>query len=285
MAGAGSILGNEVLRLEDPTLLTGEGKYVDDLVETGMLHVALVRSHVAHGTISSVDVSGASSMPGVIAVFHAGNDLGLPAMQGFAMLPPDYNRPIFARERVRFVGDVIAAVVAESQAQADDAAQAGGHRHRSVAGRPHRRRGAGARCPSVVPRDRLERLLRHRVRQGRRRSVRGRRRGRRGHDGQSASGRRADGEQRRRRRSRRRRPHDVGVAPGAALDPWRLRPDARPRPRSAANRLSVGRWRVRSEGRQLRRAPDRCEGGDDPRQAGEVGREPLRGHGLAGARP
>ena len=123
MAGSGSILGNEVLRLEDPTLLTGEGKYVDDLTEAGMLYVALVRSQVAHGTISSVDISDAASMPGVVAVFHAGNDLGLPAMQGFAMLPPDYNRPIFASERVRFVGDVIAAVVAESQAQADDATE------------------------------------------------------------------------------------------------------------------------------------------------------------------
>ena len=52
MAGSGSILGNPVVRLEDPTLLTGEGKYVDDLVETGMLYVALVRSSVAHGTIT-----------------------------------------------------------------------------------------------------------------------------------------------------------------------------------------------------------------------------------------
>ena len=48
MAASGSILGNAVLRLEDPTLLTGEGKYVDDLVEPGMLHVAFVRSTVAH---------------------------------------------------------------------------------------------------------------------------------------------------------------------------------------------------------------------------------------------
>ena len=123
MARSGSILGNEVLRMEDPTLLTGEGKYVDDLVETGMLYVALVRSIVAHGTITSVDIGDAASMPGVVAVFHAGNDLGMPAMQGFAMLPPDYNRPIFASERVRFVGDVIAAVIAQSQAQANDAAQ------------------------------------------------------------------------------------------------------------------------------------------------------------------
>ena len=123
MAASGSILGNAVLRLEDPTLLTGAGKYVDDLVETGMLYLALVRSPVAHGIVTSVDLGDASSMPGVIAVFHAGNDLGMPAMQGFPMLPPDYNRPIFAADRVRFVGDIIAAVVAESQAQANDAAE------------------------------------------------------------------------------------------------------------------------------------------------------------------
>jgi carbon-monoxide dehydrogenase large subunit len=123
MAGSGSILGNAVLRLEDPTLLTGDGKYVDDLVENGMLYVGLVRSPVAHGTIRSVDLGDADTMPGVVAVFHAGNDLGMPAMQGFPMLPPDFNRPIFAGERVRFVGDVIAAVIAESQAQANDAAE------------------------------------------------------------------------------------------------------------------------------------------------------------------
>lgn len=123
MAGSGSILGNAVLRLEDPTLLTGAGKYVDDLVETGMLHVSLVRSPVAHGTIDAVHLGDAASMPGVVAVYHAGNDLGMPAMQGFAMMPPDFNRPIFAADRVRFVGDVIAAVVAETRAQADDAAE------------------------------------------------------------------------------------------------------------------------------------------------------------------
>ncbi len=124
MAGSGSILGNAVQRLEDPTLLTGDGKYVDDLVETGMLHVAFVRSPVAHGTIGSIDVSGAESMPGVVAVYHAGgDDLGLPSFQGFPMLPDSFNRPIFASERVRFVGDVVAAVVAESAAQAADAAQ------------------------------------------------------------------------------------------------------------------------------------------------------------------
>ncbi len=70
MAGSGSIFGNAVQRLEDPTLLTGEGKYVDDLVETGMLHVHFVRSAVAHGDILSVDTSDAESMPGVVAIYR-----------------------------------------------------------------------------------------------------------------------------------------------------------------------------------------------------------------------
>ena len=123
MAGSGSILGNSVLRMEDPTLLTGDGKYVDDLPETGMLHVALVRSPVAHGTIGSVDIGDAGSMPGVVAVYHAGNDMGLAPVQGFPMMPPDFNRPVFAADKVRFVGDIIAAVVAETPGQAVDAAQ------------------------------------------------------------------------------------------------------------------------------------------------------------------
>jgi carbon-monoxide dehydrogenase large subunit len=124
MAGAGSILGNAVLRLEDPTLLEGKGKYVDDLVEPGTLFVSYARSSVAHGNVVSVDVSEAESMPGVVAVYHAGNDLGLPSFQGFPMLPDTFNRPVFAKDRVRFVGDIIAAVVAESKAQAADAADA-----------------------------------------------------------------------------------------------------------------------------------------------------------------
>ncbi len=122
---SGSILGNRVVRLEDPTLLTGAGKYVDDLVANGTTHVAFVRSPVAHGAIRSVDVEDARSMPGVLAVYHAGgDDLGLAPFQGFPMLPETFNRPVFARDTVRFVGDVIAAVVAETAAQAEDAAGA-----------------------------------------------------------------------------------------------------------------------------------------------------------------
>ena len=123
MPTSGSILGNPVRRLEDPTLLTGEGKYVDDLVEPGMLHVALVRSTFAHANVVSVDDSEATSMPGVVAVYHArGDDLGLAPLQQFVMMPATLNRPVFAT-RARFVGDVVAAVVAETRAQAVDAAE------------------------------------------------------------------------------------------------------------------------------------------------------------------
>ncbi|HKA03020.1 MAG TPA: xanthine dehydrogenase family protein molybdopterin-binding subunit [Acidimicrobiales bacterium] len=123
MAAAGSILGNAVLRLEDPTLLTGEGKYVDDIVEPGTLHLAFVRSSVAHAEVTSVDAREAQKMPGVVAVYHAGgDDLGLAPLQQFPMMPASLNRPIFATDRVRFVGDIVAAIVAESREEAVDAA-------------------------------------------------------------------------------------------------------------------------------------------------------------------
>ena len=125
MHEAGSILGNAVIRLEDPALLTGAGKYLDDLDCPGAAHVAFVRSQMAHGTVRSVDVEAARAMPGVLAVYSAaGDDLGLAPFQGFPMLPEGFNRPVFAGDRVRFVGDIVAAVVAETDAQAVDAAEA-----------------------------------------------------------------------------------------------------------------------------------------------------------------
>jgi carbon-monoxide dehydrogenase large subunit len=121
---AGSILGNPVQRLEDPALLTGSAKYLDDLAAQGALHVMFVRSTVAHGTVRSVDVSEAEAMPGVVAVYHGGNDLGLAPFQSLPMIPDTFNRPVFARSTVRFVGDIVAAVVAETRAQAVDATEA-----------------------------------------------------------------------------------------------------------------------------------------------------------------
>ena len=122
MALQGSILGHSVKRKEDPGILTGVTEYFDDLKIPGMAHVAFVRSTVAHATLESVDISEALDMPGVVAVYTAEN-LELADAHLFVMLPPTMNRPPLAKGKVRFVGDIFAAVVAETKAQAVDAAE------------------------------------------------------------------------------------------------------------------------------------------------------------------
>jgi len=121
-----SVLGHRIDRLEDPPLLTGAATYLADLSPEGMLHAVFVRSTVAHGVLRGTDVADARSQPGVVAVFVAA-DLGLgdlpewPRPDG----PPraEVARPCLATERVRFVGEAVAVVVAESAAAAVDAAE------------------------------------------------------------------------------------------------------------------------------------------------------------------
>ena len=122
MATSGSILGNPVQRVEDPRILLGEAKYFDDLDPEGCAHIVFVRSTMAHARITGVDTSEAEGMPGVLAV-HTKDTLELPSQQGFVMLDAVFNRPPLADGVVRFVGDIVAAVVAESRAQAVDAAE------------------------------------------------------------------------------------------------------------------------------------------------------------------
>src|SRR4029077_20435590 len=122
MPTSGSILGNAVLRKEDPAILDGSARYFDDLVVEGLVNVVFVRSTVAHATVVSIDVDDARTAPGVLAVYTAA-DLELEPVQGFVMLPPIFSRPPLATDRVRFVGDVVAAVVAETRAEAVDAAE------------------------------------------------------------------------------------------------------------------------------------------------------------------
>jgi aerobic carbon-monoxide dehydrogenase large subunit len=119
---SGSILGNPVRRTEDPRILRGDAGYFDDLEVQGLHHVAFVRSTIAHARIESVDTGEAAAMPGVVAVYTAG-DLDLEPHQGFAMVPAELARPPLARDVVRFVGDIVAVVVAETRAQAVDAAE------------------------------------------------------------------------------------------------------------------------------------------------------------------
>ncbi len=119
----GSILGNRVIRTEDPGLLTGANKYLADLPLDHPLHAVFVRSDLAHGMIRSIDVDEARSMPGVVEVWTA-VDLGIDPHHGFAKIHEHFARPPLAADRVRFVGEAIAVVFAETQAQGVDAAQA-----------------------------------------------------------------------------------------------------------------------------------------------------------------
>jgi len=122
VATSGSILGNPVRRTEDPRILRGDADYFDDLPVEGMLHVAFVRSTIAHARIESIDTTEAAGMPGVVAVYTA-DDLDLAPQQGMPLLPAELSRPPLARDVVRFVGDIVAAVVAETRAEAVDAAE------------------------------------------------------------------------------------------------------------------------------------------------------------------
>lgn len=119
-------LGESVRRIEDDRLITGRGRYVDDVKLAGMLHVSLVRSPHAHAIIKNIDVSEAAAVPGVETIF-TGADLqeqlgSLPAGWTIKdMVAPPH--PPIAFEKVRVVGDAVAAVVATSPAIAADAAQ------------------------------------------------------------------------------------------------------------------------------------------------------------------
>lgn len=118
-----SILGNRVVRREDPALLTIGGTYVDDIVSTGAAHVVFVRSTIAHGEIVSIDTSEARSAPGVLDVVTA-DDITLGSVVPLALINASFARPLLARGRVRYVGEPIVAVVAESRRAAVDAAEA-----------------------------------------------------------------------------------------------------------------------------------------------------------------
>jgi carbon-monoxide dehydrogenase large subunit len=121
-----SVLGHRVERREDPPLLTGEAGFMADIVVPGMLHAVFVRSYAAHGELRGVDVTGAKHCPGVVAAYAAG-DLGLPDIPEWPRAdgPPRavLARPCLARHRVRYVGEPVAVVVADSAAAAVDAAE------------------------------------------------------------------------------------------------------------------------------------------------------------------
>ena len=118
--------GASIKRSEDPRILTGAGRYVDDIKLPGMLHAAFARSPLAHARVLSVDVSAARALPGVVAVL-TGADLDamtvpapdpLLALLGGAGPTPEFT--LLATDKVRLVGDPVAIVVAESRYLAED---------------------------------------------------------------------------------------------------------------------------------------------------------------------
>ena len=119
----GSILGTEVIRVEDPELLLGRATYLDNLPIEGLLHLAFVRSSVAHGRITSIDMNAAAARDGVVAVFDAAS-LGAPPFKAFgSVMNPAFVRPPLADRKVRFVGEPVVVIAARTKAQALDATE------------------------------------------------------------------------------------------------------------------------------------------------------------------
>ena len=125
-------VGQAIRRVEDQRFLTGTGRYTDDITVPGQVYLYLLRSTHAHADITDIDVSAAKAAPGVLAVLtsadlDAMNIGGLP----YEIVPPNLDgtmltapvRPVLAKGRVRYVGEPIVAVVAETIAQAKDAAE------------------------------------------------------------------------------------------------------------------------------------------------------------------
>ena len=122
-ARPGSILGTRVTRTEDPALLIGATEYLADLELPGRLFAVFVGSEVAHGAIEAIHVDDALAVDGVVHVLTA-DDLGVAPHHGFAPVGAAFKRPPLADGRVRFVGEPIAVVLAETRLAAADGADA-----------------------------------------------------------------------------------------------------------------------------------------------------------------
>src|SRR5690242_18776149 len=124
-------VGQAVQRVEDERLLKGEGQYVADLRREGMLYAVVLRSPVAHGALKRIHSAAARSMPGVQAIITAAEierALGrlpkIPLRQDAVESVVPFLQPVIAKDKVRYVGEPVAVVVADTRAQAEDALEA-----------------------------------------------------------------------------------------------------------------------------------------------------------------
>src|SRR5215216_6078661 len=125
--GAQKWVGQALRRKEDPRMITGRGRYVDDMVVPGMLYMAVVRSPEAHAKITSIDASAAKELPGIHGVF-TGADLDIAAPLPMAWVPPgvEIKTPEhwpLAKDEVKYVGQGVAVVVGEDKYAVVDAAE------------------------------------------------------------------------------------------------------------------------------------------------------------------
>jgi len=122
---ANLFVGSAIERREDLRFLRGRGTFVDDLMHSGLLHAAILRSSIAHGRIRSIDATAAQARPGVHAVITAA-DIGesvpkIPLRQEAMPAFVRFEQPVIAQAKVRYVGEPLAVVVAETAAMAEDA--------------------------------------------------------------------------------------------------------------------------------------------------------------------
>ena len=134
-----SIFGSVVFRTEDPRFIRGRGRYTDNVDAEGALDASFVRSMMAHARVLHVDVSASAHMPGVAAVLVAA-DLDLAPQPPSGSVSGPFERQVLARDRVRFVGEAIAVVLAESPGQAQDAAEEQRHEDALIAASTARER-------------------------------------------------------------------------------------------------------------------------------------------------
>jgi aerobic carbon-monoxide dehydrogenase large subunit len=125
MRTVNAFVGQPIERLEDFRFVRGRGQYVDDLARKDMLHAAILRSAVAHGRVRNIDVSRAKEVPGVHAVITAA-DLGdsIPLVPMRLQPMPEFEafgQPVMARDKVRYVGEALAMVLADGAGVAEDA--------------------------------------------------------------------------------------------------------------------------------------------------------------------
>jgi aerobic carbon-monoxide dehydrogenase large subunit len=124
---ANALIGSPIERVEDLRFLRGKGEYVDDITRPGLLHAVILRSAVAHGRIIAIDAAAALARPGVHAVItaaHIGNIPTIPLRQEQLDAFKPFEQPVIATGTVRYVGEPVAVVVADSAALAEDAVEA-----------------------------------------------------------------------------------------------------------------------------------------------------------------